>query len=140
MKIPHKFSPFKPTFSALPQPSVFNRPICGAMVFALLGCLLVGLFCGQSYVVGQELPHSYARPDQVAIKHLHLDLKVDFAQKKLIGSATMTLDQLGANLILDTDKLSIESIKDSNGQDMACLLYTSPSPRDRQKSRMPSSA
>ena len=26
------------------------------------------------------------------------------------------------------------------GQDQACLLYTSPSPRDRQKSRMPSSA
>ena len=25
-------------------------------------------------------------------------------------------------------------------QDMNCLLYTSPSPRDRQKSRMPSSA
>ena len=25
-------------------------------------------------------------------------------------------------------------------QDPACLLYTSPSPRDRQKSRMPSSA
>ena len=25
-------------------------------------------------------------------------------------------------------------------QSMACLLYTSPSPRDRQKSRMPSSA
>ena len=24
--------------------------------------------------------------------------------------------------------------------DLACLLYTSPSPRDRQKSRMPSSA
>ena len=26
------------------------------------------------------------------------------------------------------------------GLSMACLLYTSPSPRDRQKSRMPSSA
>ena len=26
------------------------------------------------------------------------------------------------------------------GQHYACLLYTSPSPRDRQKSRMPSSA
>ena len=25
-------------------------------------------------------------------------------------------------------------------QDFGCLLYTSPSPRDRQKSRMPSSA
>ena len=29
---------------------------------------------------------------------------------------------------------------DDNGQEMTCLLYTSPSPRDRQKSRMPSSA
>ena len=27
-----------------------------------------------------------------------------------------------------------------SGMDMDCLLYTSPSPRDRQKSRMPSSA
>ena len=27
-----------------------------------------------------------------------------------------------------------------NGIGMGCLLYTSPSPRDRQKSRMPSSA
>ena len=26
------------------------------------------------------------------------------------------------------------------GPSLACLLYTSPSPRDRQKSRMPSSA
>ena len=28
----------------------------------------------------------------------------------------------------------------ADGMDVACLLYTSPSPRDRQKSRMPSSA
>ena len=28
----------------------------------------------------------------------------------------------------------------AEGNMMACLLYTSPSPRDRQKSRMPSSA
>ena len=28
----------------------------------------------------------------------------------------------------------------SNGTDTACLLYTSPSPRDRTRSRMPSSA
>ena len=28
----------------------------------------------------------------------------------------------------------------ATGYDIACLLYTSPSPRDRQKSRMPSSA
>ena len=29
---------------------------------------------------------------------------------------------------------------DRRGHNMSCLLYTSPSPRDRQKSRMPSSA
>ena len=28
----------------------------------------------------------------------------------------------------------------THGQLISCLLYTSPSPRDRQKSRMPSSA
>ena len=31
-------------------------------------------------------------------------------------------------------------VQDMDDLNMACLLYTSPSPRDRQKSRMPSSA
>ena len=31
-------------------------------------------------------------------------------------------------------------IEDPKGKSIDCLLYTSPSPRDRQKSRMPSSA
>ena len=39
---------------------------------------------------------------------------------------------------------SVETARASDGHDIemriACLLYTSPSPRDRQKSRMPSSA
>ena len=30
--------------------------------------------------------------------------------------------------------------RDADGAGCGCLLYTSPSPRDRQKSRMPSSA
>ena len=34
----------------------------------------------------------------------------------------------------------IENIGIAFRDDPACLLYTSPSPRDRQKSRMPSSA
>ena len=38
--------------------------------------------------------------------------------------------------IIDGDKLPIAY----GAQDISCLLYTSPSPRDRQKSRMPSSA
>ena len=41
--------------------------------------------------------------------------------------------------IMDTRRLADETVADWD-LTMACLLYTSPSPRDRQKSRMPSSA
>ena len=38
------------------------------------------------------------------------------------------------------DFLNQEGIQWEAGKHTICLLYTSPSPRDRQKSRMPSSA
>ena len=38
------------------------------------------------------------------------------------------------------DALSVGDIGPEHARALACLLYTSPSPRDRQKSRMPSSA
>ena len=43
---------------------------------------------------------------------------------------------------LELDPRSKSSIRGRNyvAQGDSCLLYTSPSPRDRQKSRMPSSA
>ena len=40
----------------------------------------------------------------------------------------------------DTRAVSIEVGIQNSGLGLVCLLYTSPSPRDRQKSRMPSSA
>ena len=42
-------------------------------------------------------------------------------------------------LLVAPDCLFI-AITGTNGKSTTCLLYTSPSPRDRQKSRMPSSA
>ena len=39
-----------------------------------------------------------------------------------------------------SDRKVREGIVVSDKMDKTCLLYTSPSPRDRQKSRMPSSA
>ena len=36
--------------------------------------------------------------------------------------------------------LGVSQLAPSDVQEVICLLYTSPSPRDRQKSRMPSSA
>ena len=41
-------------------------------------------------------------------------------------------------IMLDKPKGVVSAAADKN--DVTCLLYTSPSPRDRQKSRMPSSA
>ena len=44
---------------------------------------------------------------------------------------------------MESNGMNVEAIKTNdmyNTKVNACLLYTSPSPRDRQKSRMPSSA
>ena len=48
----------------------------------------------------------------------------------------------GQALFLFEKPQALSSITDGEitGMRMICLLYTSPSPRDRQKSRMPSSA
>ena len=48
-----------------------------------------------------------------------------------------TLHQ-GASVL--TPKMAVEVSRASHAHHTPCLLYTSPSPRDRQKSRMPSSA
>ena len=60
-------------------------------------------------------PHSFSRPDEVAVRHLELDLTVDFANRRLSGSAT--LSTLGAprpsapaTLRLDTRDLEIAAV------------------------------
>ena len=57
------------------------------------------------------------------------------------------LPMIGRLLLYDAMKMSIREVKvrrnpdcELCGEHPSCLLYTSPSPRDRQKSRMPSSA
>ena len=55
--------------------------------------------------------------------------------KKALAEATKVMannPELNVNYTVDPSGISGDSI--------SCLLYTSPSPRDRQKSRMPSSA
>ena len=48
-------------------------------------------------------------------------------------------DQRFFNVSSDANR-QFRVLFDADGDDVTCLLYTSPSPRDRQKSRMPSSA
>jgi aminopeptidase N len=68
----------------------------------------------------QPLPHSFARPDQVAIKHLHLDLKVDFGTQQLSGTAELTLDRKSPNheLRLDSNQLQIDRVSTIDGDDL----------------------
>src|SRR5688572_21619750 len=57
-------------------------------------------------------PHSYGRPDEVAVEHLSLDLTVDFEQRRLRGKATLRIaNPAGAGqLHLDVRDLTIRNV------------------------------
>lgn len=56
--------------------------------------------------------HSYARPEEVAVKHLDLDIAVDFDQKQLNGKATLEIENKtkASQLHLDSRDLTIEKV------------------------------
>ena len=71
---------------------------------------------------------SYAQPDQVVIKDLALDVKVDFDSRQIGGTATYRLDwkdPRAAELVLDTRALTIEKAEggDAAGKAFAPLEY-----------------
>ena len=53
-------------------------------------------------------------------------------------NAQKIVKQFGQNLVMEASSILGDVSKEV--QDLCCLLYTSPSPRDRTRSRMPSSA
>ncbi|MBX0289376.1 M1 family metallopeptidase [Hymenobacter sp. HSC-4F20] len=57
-------------------------------------------------------PHSYARPAEVSVHHLDLDLIVDFSSSTLAGTATwqLTHHAPAAELVLDTRGLAIDAV------------------------------
>jgi leukotriene A-4 hydrolase/aminopeptidase len=57
-------------------------------------------------------PHSFASPTDVVVKHLDLDLTVDFTKKQLAGKATLQIDNKtkAKELRLDTRDLTIEKV------------------------------
>jgi aminopeptidase N len=53
--------------------------------------------------------HSYARPDQARVRHVDLDLDVQFIGKTMSGSATLTIERVsGSTLTLDSRDLRID--------------------------------
>lgn len=62
--------------------------------------------------VGSD-PHSYARPEQVRVRHMGLSWTVSFEDRRLVGSATLWVERTdpAAPLRLDTRDLDIEAIE-----------------------------
>jgi len=62
--------------------------------------------------------HSFARPDEAVVRHLALDLVVDFEGKRLAGSATLTIETTAgaAELVLDSNGLTIDSVTLDDGK------------------------
>jgi aminopeptidase N len=57
-------------------------------------------------------PHSYARPEEARVRHIALDLTVDFAKKQLSGLALLRIEKRpdAKVLMLDTNGLEIRKV------------------------------
>ncbi len=83
-----------------------------AAALALLATATAGSGAGAGPATPED-PHSFSRPAEVAVRHLDLDLEVDFAERRLSGSATLTLernDPAARTLRLDTRDLEIIAV------------------------------
>lgn len=64
-------------------------------------------------------PHSFARPSEASLTHLDLDVKVDFEEKRISGTATWTLNNQGTDRVfLDTRELDIQKVTDLEGKEL----------------------
>ena len=68
--------------------------------------------------------HSFARPEVARVTHVALDLDVDFASRRLGGTATLSLDVApgAGQVILDTRKLDIRAVRTPAGEALPFAL------------------
>src|SRR5690606_18980568 len=64
-------------------------------------------------------PHSFAEPRQAVVKHLDLNIKVDFNTKILTGEAVWTIENVsgGDEIVFDVRGLNIEKVTLDGGTD-----------------------
>src|SRR3712207_4360460 len=68
--------------------------------------------------------HSYAQPDVARVTHVNVDLRTDFAAKRLTGTATLDLVRQpdAPQVVLDTRDLLVRSVSDAAGQPLEFTL------------------
>lgn len=64
-------------------------------------------------------PHSFSQPDEAIVRHLSLNLTVDFEKKILSGTATLDVElkNNSTQVILDTRNLNIEKVTLADGSE-----------------------
>jgi leukotriene-A4 hydrolase len=70
--------------------------------------------------------HSYANPAEVRVKHVVLDLDVDFGRRILSGTATLHLERLDPSarrVLLDTRGLDIAGVERGGGSAWSRIAY-----------------
>jgi aminopeptidase N len=97
-----------------------------APLFLLLGyalCACKSMNSTPAATVAPHDQHSHARPHEVRVTHVSLDLTLDFERKELHGSAGLTLARVDprAPLVLDAQNLVIERV---TGRDQQPLPFT----------------
>lgn len=76
----------------------------------LLASLFLVIFAkAQDFV---EDFHSYAKPNEVVVRHVDLDWQINFSSKSISGFATLTLERINkkAPLVLDTRDLQVKNV------------------------------
>ena len=63
-------------------------------------------------------PHSFANPAEAHVTNVALNLSTDFAGKRLIGMATLDIEQAAnaKHIVLDTNGLKIKDVTDQSGR------------------------
>ena len=90
--------------------------------------------------IDEDYSAALDRQDQLAIEITASQARIDELTIQL-GDVEGVLQQIAVARFTGGDSLSLSPIfSDAATYSQACLLYTSPSPRDRTRSRMPSSA
>jgi aminopeptidase N len=71
--------------------------------------------------------HSHARPHEARVTHVALDLKADFAAKRMDGSATLDVEAAPGveSIVLDDKGLEIRSVTDGAGRKLAYFVGAS---------------
>jgi leukotriene-A4 hydrolase len=86
-------------------------------------CLFLCLFVQSRLPAAQPSDvHSYSRPDQVRVRHVDLDIVVDFDRKRIRGQATLIVERVSKDytqpLVLDSRRLKIDKVESSaDGKD-----------------------